>query len=98
MIAIKIEPGKGPVSVDIENSLESLQKQVGGYIEVMHFAHDVALICDEEGKLKGKPYNFGFCGEVFVGTVLIVGVDGEEFCSLTANAEKFLLREFGRMG
>ena len=60
MRVLRIEPGKAPEIVEIENSLEALQEQVGGYIETLTFARDAALIVDEEGKLKGKPYNFTF--------------------------------------
>lgn len=39
-------------------SLESMQKAVGGYIEVVSFPQSKFLfVCDEEGKLKGYPFN-----------------------------------------
>lgn len=48
-----IEPGKHPREADIENTLENLQKTVGGYLEAIHpFDEPVALVCDEESKLK----------------------------------------------
>ena len=90
MRVLKIEPGKTPIVINIENSLEALQGQVGGYIEAVTIASDVVLIVDEEGRLKGKPHNFTFCGLDLVGVVLAVGVDGEEFCDLTAEAAEFL--------
>ena len=96
MRILKIEPGKQPEIIEIEKSLKALQEQVGGYIETLTFAEDAALIVDEEGKLKGKPYNFTFCGEVLVGTVLFVGVDGEEFCDIPAMATDFITKIFGR--
>lgn len=96
MRVLKIEPGKEPVVINIENTLEALQEAVGGYIETLTFVSDAALIVDEEGKLKGKPYNFTFCGEVLVGTVLFVGVDGEEFCDIPAMAADFITKIFRR--
>lgn len=39
-------------------SLESMQKAVGGYIELVRSPQSVYnFICDEDGKLKGYPIN-----------------------------------------
>lgn len=52
------EVGKYPRTVEIECGLHDLQEAVGGDIEQFSpFYDDVAIICDEEGKLKGKPLN-----------------------------------------
>ena len=49
---ILIEPGKEPKTVQIEDELKAMQELVGGYIEeYMPFEDDVAIICNEEGKL-----------------------------------------------
>lgn len=76
------EPGRVPRHVNVSNTLENLQKTVGGYIECVTLAEDMAVICDEEGRIKGKPYCCNICGVDFVGTVVLVGVNGEEFCDL----------------
>lgn len=76
------EPGKKPRHVAISNTLENLQKTVGGYIEVVTIASDCAVICDEEGRLKGKEHCCEIAGVDFVGTVILCGVDGEEFTDL----------------
>lgn len=68
--------------IDIPNRLKSLQDLVGGYIETVGFASDATFIVDEEGRLKGKEPNETGLYMNFVGTVLIVGVDGEEFCDV----------------
>ena len=45
-------------SAEIGSDLKSLQAAVGGYIEAAYFFDDpVALICNEEGKVYGMPYN-----------------------------------------
>ena len=51
MKALKIEPGKAPERIDIDNTLEALQNAVGGYIEVIYpdERRPVGLICNEEG-------------------------------------------------
>ena len=76
------EPGRVPRHVNISNTLDNLQKTVGGYIECVTLAEDMAVICDEEGRIKGKPYCCNICGVDFVGPVVIVGVNGDEFCDL----------------
>ena len=79
MIVIRKKVGKWPQIIDVENTLEALQEEVGGYIETVTFAEDACIICDEEGRLKDKPHNVNLFGVDFVGTVLAVGVDGENF-------------------
>lgn len=59
----------------IERSAETipfhnLQEIVGGYVEVVHY-RGIAIVCDEEGKLKGKPVTLCLSSHVFVGTVCI---------------------------
>lgn len=80
---LRKKPGQPVEVVKIENSLKSLQAEVGGYIETCTFATDACVICNEEGRLLGLPDNCEFLSQVFVGTILAVGVKGEEFCSLS---------------
>ena len=55
MNVLIVEPGKHPRLADIDESLESLQKIVGGYIEAIYlFEDEIAIICDEELKLKSE--------------------------------------------
>lgn len=75
-------PGQKPEIIDIPNTLEALQEKVGGYIETVTFATDACIICNEEGRLLGLPDNFWLLGVHFVGPILIVGIDGEEFTGL----------------
>lgn len=78
-----------------DNTLESFQKAVGGYIETVTIAPDVVLICNEEGRIIGLPHNGEFFGVDFCGTVLAVGVKGEEFASLKAHRIPLILRSMG---
>lgn len=82
MVAIRKDAGESPKLVQIENSLEALQQAVGGYVETVTFCSDAVLLCDEEGKIKNRPMNVKLFGEEFVGTILIVGVNGDEFTDL----------------
>ena len=94
-----VEPGKKPYVKDISFSLESLQKEVGGDIQAVYPFHEpVALICDEEGKLKGKPLNralrdeAGSIYDVVAGTFLVVGLSEDDFAAL----EPELLEKFSQ--
>lgn len=79
-------PGEGWQGAEIPNTLEALQKEVGGYIETVTLAKDrktlTVIICNEEGKLMGLAPNIIIGGELFVGTIIVVGVKGEKFCDV----------------
>lgn len=53
--------------IEIENTLEALQKEVGGQIETVTVAEDCCIICNENGRLIGLPYNLTFCGGFLYG-------------------------------
>lgn len=63
----------------IPNTLEALQELVGGYIEAIRIHNELIVIVDEEGKLKNKQTNMYLPGDRLVGTVVVVGENGEEF-------------------
>lgn len=98
-----VEPGKRPEERMIDGSLENLQRLVGGNIEVYApFDEDVAIICNEEGKIDGLPLNRAVCGEdsrtmdIIAGSFFICATpaDSDSFGSLNdrqvkAYAEKF---------
>lgn len=78
-------PGELPRHVNVSNSLEALQKNVEGYIEVVTVrmnGETFAIICNEEGRLLNKPFNAMIAGYSFLGPIVIVGVDGDEFADL----------------
>ena len=75
-------PDSGWYSTNISNTLENFQRTVGGFIEVVRLSADSAIICNEEGRLMELPYNTTICGVDFVGTIFLVGVDGEKFCDV----------------
>ncbi len=84
-----IAPGEKPIVKEISNTLESLQKEVGGSIEVIYpFNDPVGIVCHEEGKLLGLPLNRALrdeTGEIYdilAGTFLVVGLGTENFASL----------------
>jgi hypothetical protein len=53
-----VKPGMYPKMIQIEDTLEAMQQIVGGNIEeYMPFEDEVALVCNEEGKVNGLPLN-----------------------------------------
>lgn len=82
------DPCKPPRNVWISNTLKNLQSIVGGYIETVTLASDFVVICDEEGRLKGKEHNCILCGIDFVGTIILAGVDDEKFANVPMNYRK----------
>lgn len=82
MKAIRKKPGCAPEIIEVENTLKALQREVSGYIETVTIASDAVIICNEEGRILGLPDNSRVCGVDFVGTVLIVGTKGDEFCDV----------------
>lgn len=79
-----VEPGIAPRRADIPHTLEAMQQIVGGYIQVVYpFTDPVVLICDEEGKLKGKvPILYIPRKDIIVGTFFLCGQGEEDFSDL----------------
>ena len=72
-------------STAVSDTLENLQRNVGGYIECVTIRPQagrvpgVVVVCDEEGRLKKKPYNCRYAGVDFVGDILVLGYKGDKF-------------------
>lgn len=53
-----LEPGACPRTTTIAGTLQAMQQAVDGPIQAIYpFAEPVALICNEEGKLRNLPWN-----------------------------------------
>ena len=90
MQALIVEPLKAPYVKDIGEELEDLQHEVGGYIGALYpFDDEVAVVCNEEGKLDGLELNRalrtdqGEIYDIIAGTFMVVGLTEESFGSLT---------------
>ncbi len=81
-------PGKSLVEVEIPNELEWIQGAVEGYFEHVQISDDIAMLCNEEGKLHGMDENFPLMGDLIVGPVLFVGVDGEDYTDCPRNRKQ----------
>lgn len=90
LTVLVVAPGEKPKVETIDCGLESLQQQVGGYIEAVYpFEEPVGLVCNEEGKINGMQLNRALRDDengiydIVSGTFLVVGLGEEDFCSLT---------------
>lgn len=95
-----VEPNKYPKMIEIDDTLEVMQTVVGGDIEeYMPFEDEVAIICNEEGKITGMAPNRAvyeensremldiICGKFFI---TYAPFDAERFQSLPPDlAEKY---------
>lgn len=82
------EPYQPGHKATISNTLPNLQNIVGGYIETYSIGSDFTIICNEEGRLLGLPRNCKLFDQVFVGTIIIAGIDGEKFSSCPLSTEE----------
>ena len=91
-----VEPMKEPKVEYIENTLDGMQRVVGGLIEEIDLNDNTVLVCNEEGILLGMPFNRsmeGGYGGVF-GTFFVCGLGEEDFCSLTPEQMETYRRKF----
>ena len=58
MRILKVEPGEAPYEKEMDNSLDAIQKEVGGGLfEPIYLDRDIVLCCNEEGKLLNLSLN-----------------------------------------
>lgn len=73
-----VEPHKPAYEALVEDSLESLQRAVGGYIEITYpFEDNAMVIGNEEAKLIGMEGNRRINRSIYAGPLLIAADDGE---------------------
>ena len=82
-------PNQDPYLAPISAELEAMQELVGGYVQQIAINSDLVILCDEEGKLKGKPYNCTFCSHDFVGTLVFVGVRDDDWADCPLSYGEF---------
>lgn len=100
---VLVEPGKYPKLVEIEDTLEAMQETVAGYIEeYMPFDDEVAIVCNEEGKVNGLPLNRAVYGEnkeildIIAGKFFIAyaPIESEKFQSMPKDLARKYLEKF----
>lgn len=82
---------RAPYVTHISNTLENLQRIVGGSIEVVGILERIVAICNEEGRIIGLPENKSFLCDGIRGDCIICGTRGEEFADLNDIACRRLL-------
>lgn len=95
--ALKVEPMKKPVVVNLENELHALQEAVSigseyqGLLECIGVEEGVEILLNEEGKLIGLDPNRHFRDDILCGVFYVVGIDGAHFVSLAQDKiEKYM--------
>ena len=107
MKIIVVEPFREPYVTNIERTLDNMQRLVGGYIQAVYpfeDDEDIALVCNEEGKLYDLTPNrilfrYGKPVDMIVGTFFLCSapIDSENFedipiISLTNTLKNSVLR------
>ena len=80
-------------STFISDTLKNLQNMVDGYIETVTIGK-LVIICNEEGRLMNLPYNCTIRGIDFVGTIIVAGIDEDEFADVPIDFDEW--KEFLR--
>lgn len=84
---VLVEAGKPPYVKTIRNSIESLQKVVGGDIQMLGLSVGETLVCNDEGKLLGLDGNRRVGNDIIAGTFFIAG-DNEDGELVSLNDEQ----------
>lgn len=101
MTVVLVEPNKEARIVKIDNTLKAMQGTVGGYIEAVYpYDDNVAIVCNEKGKIAGLPLNRALKDatekvyDVIAGTFFVAGLTKDNFGSLTEEQTDFFLAKF----
>jgi len=75
-----VKPNELPEEITFDNTLKKKQELVNGYIEYAYSEDypDVVFICNEEGKIRGLPYNRDIGHDIIAGNFLIISSDLED--------------------
>ena len=98
------KPGEYGRVIEIDDTLEGMQQAVGGWIEeYMPFEDEVAIVCNEEGKIQGLPLSRaiyddeGQLLDIIAGDFFIAyaPIESEKFLSIPPELEKKYLDKYG---
>lgn len=97
-----VEPMKQPRLVTVDLDLENLQRLVGGCIQVIYpwEGIQVALVCDDDGKIKGYPANRVLTDEngepydVVCGNFFLCGLSKDNLTSLSEKHASMFMELF----
>ena len=79
-----VEPDKEPYEKILRGDLESMQEIVGGHIETTrdNLLPGMLLVVNEEGKIKGLPFNRCTHNDIICGTFFVCRSDRDDFRNL----------------
>ena len=92
-----VEPLEEPRVVEIERRLDCLQETVGGLMQAIYpYSDPVAIVCDDEAKLKGSVPNRALVDDkgnpydIICGSFFLCGIGMDDFISISdEQAEKY---------
>lgn len=91
---VMVPVDRAPYVTNVSDTLENLQKLVGGYIKTVRFCTDLLLIVNEEGVIRDLPVNETLhkaFGHPFRGDAFFVSCAGEEFVGIKDDFARLLL-------
>lgn len=100
---VLVEPGKQARIADIEGSLEGYYRAIGAdTIQAVYpYEEEVCIICDDEGKLTGRPLNRALRDEdtkeiydIIVGTFFVCSCKEPHYTSLSTDQQRRYLEQF----
>lgn len=74
----------------VEDTLRSMQELVDGPIECVTVTEDLAIVCNEERRIRGLSPKASILQVRFVGPVAFVGVRGKDFMNITRKVERLV--------
>ena len=99
MRILVVEPERVPYEMEIDGSLESMQKVVDGMIEAVYpYKEKVALVCNDEGLINGMKLNRAIpeTESVIAGTFFVCGLGEERFESLDEKQMQIFKEKFAQ--
>lgn len=88
-------PGAEPTFLkECTLDITQMQSLVGGYVEII-YAGPLALVCDEEGRCKGKQPSVRLGFTTLVGTVLVGKMTDEGLCCVSLEEINKAERDYG---
>ncbi|MBQ7886244.1 MAG: DUF3846 domain-containing protein [Clostridia bacterium] len=99
MKAILINTDRSVREVELDNTLEAMQEQVGGHIEAVPLRSGLMAICNEDGKLEELPPvalilspDGSVAYDTLCGPVLVCRTKGSEFADIQPGDEERMRR------